>query len=222
VSGTRPKSRKRAALFGSVAVFCALLSAAAASRRDDSLDAQLGELRTVVVVERPLAKGTRLTGGALRKALGSREVPARFLPPDHLTDPALAAGSKLAADLPAGSYLLASHLRRPRGASRGEQAVGAGLRPVETVVTGSAPPPAGARVDVLAADEPGSTSNPKVRVLARGVELLAIAPLRGEGPADPVAPATGGWLARLALDRPASLRVIEADNYAREVRLLER
>ena len=222
MSGARPASRRRAGLLALVAVFCALLSAAAAARRDESVDAQLGELRTAIVLERGLGKGTRLSGPVARRALGERQVPARFLPPDHIADPALAFGSKLVADLPAGSYLLASQLRSPASEGRSRGAVGAGLRPVEVVVSGGGPPP-GARVDVLAADEPGSTSNPRVRVLARGVELVSIAPLR-EGSAldDPASPDAGDWVATLALDRADSLRVIEADNYAREVRLLER
>jgi Flp pilus assembly protein CpaB len=223
LSAPRRGSRRRAALLAAVAVFCALLSAAAASRRDASLDAQLGELREVIVLEVGLEKGTLLQGPVARRGLGLREVPVRFLPPDHLSDPALALGSKLVADLPAGSYLLASQLRSPSEGEGSARALAAGLRPVEIVVTGGAPPPPGARVDVLAADEPGSTSNPKVRVLARGVELLAIDSLSdGDALADPADPGAGGWVARLALDRDDALRVIEADNYAREVRLLER
>ena len=150
-------------------------------------------------------------------------MPLRFLPPDRLANPSLAFGAAVSADIPAGSYLLASQLRTRKPKRSAEPRLGAGLRPVEVTVSGGSggvPPADGERVDVLAADEPGSTSNPRVRVLARRVPLLSIEPVR-----DPDA-ATGGtgasWLARLALDRRDSLAVIEADNYAREVRLLER
>jgi Flp pilus assembly protein CpaB len=223
VTAPRSASRRRAGLLAMVAVFCALLSAAAASRRDDSIDAQLGELRTVIVLETGLERGTPLTKAVARRALGESQVPVRFLPPDHLADPALAVGSRLVADLPAGSYLLGSHLRVPGSMAPAAGRVRSGLRPVEVVVDGGSAPAPGSRVDVLAADEPGSTSNPRVRVLVRDVELVAIEPLRaGSELADPAAPEAGDWVATLALSRGDSLRVIEADNYAREVRLLER
>ncbi len=65
----------------------------------------LGPLRTVVVAERPLERGSRLDAPAVAKRLGSREIPARFAPPDALADPASAAGSRTAVPVPAGSYL---------------------------------------------------------------------------------------------------------------------
>ena len=228
MSGPAPKlagSRRRAALFAGLALLCALLSATAAARNDAGVSDQLGELRTVVVVERQIPRGTRFDARTLDRALGSREVPLRFLPPDRLEDPALALGSRSVAAIPPGSYLTASLLRQT---SRGEQGsaepgIGAGLRPVEVEVSGGSGgglPAPGSRVDVLAADEPGSTSNPRVRGLARAVPLLAIEPMRqDELDSDPD---TGGWMATLALERRQSLDVIEADNYAREVRLLGR
>ena len=55
------------------------------------------------------------------------------------------------------------------------------------------------------------------------VELVRIEPLRAASDlTDPADPDAGDWVATLALGRADSLRVIEADNYAREVRLLER
>ncbi len=221
-----PGSRRRAALFGGLALLCAVLSATAAARNDAGVSDQLGELRTVVVVERQIPKGGKLTSRALQRVLGTREVPLRFLPPDRLEDPSLALGSRTVAAIPPGSYLTASLLRQEGAGRGGEQDVVAdGLRPVEVEVsggsgTGAGLPAAGSRVDVLAADEPGSTSNPRVRVLARAVPLLSIEAMRpDELDSDP---GTGGWIATLALGRRKSLDVIEADNYAREVRLLGR
>ncbi len=155
-------------------------------------------------------------------------MPARFLPPDGLDDPALALGSRAAGEIPAGSYLLASQLRQGGGGrSPPQPAIRPGLRPVEVVVSGGPGgagglPAPGSRVDVLAADEPGSTSNPRVRVLARRVPLIALEPLRATGSRIPATGPPASWLATLALDRRRSLAVIEADNYAREVRLLAR
>lgn len=225
--GARP-SRRRAAVFGLLAVVCAVLSAAAAARRDADAAEGLGELRPVTVVERPIGRGSRITPRLASGALTVRELPGRFLPPDVLDDPALALGARVGGDIPAGSYLLSSHLRRRAPQRADEAAVGPGLRPVEVVVSGGAGgagglPEPGGRVDVLAADEPGSTSNPRVRVLARRVRLIALEPLRGDAVADPVSGSPpASWLATLALDRRRSLAVIEADNYAREVRLLSR
>jgi Flp pilus assembly protein CpaB len=211
---------RRAAMLAALAALCALLAAGAAARHDAGLAGELGELREVLVVEEGLARGTSLRGRVLDSALGRREVPARFLPPDTIADPAGALGGRLAADVPAGSYLLGSHLRSSRP-ERAGQRVAPGLRPVDVVVGGAAGavPARGSRVDVLAADEPGSTTNPRLRVLARRVELLAIEPVRGR---TRDATDEGGWLATLALDRRTALAVIEADNYARELRLLER
>jgi Flp pilus assembly protein CpaB len=222
-----PGSRRRAALFALFALLCAGLSASAAARNDAEVTDQLGEMRQVVVVERSIPQGAKLDSRAVERSLGSREVPLRFLPPDRLEDPSLALGARAVAEIPAGSYLTASLLRQgSHGApGPGPLPLAAGLRPVEVEVSGGSGAPAGlpasgTRVDVLAADEPGSTSNPRVHVLARGVPLLAIEALRpDELDADP---GTGGWLATLALDRRQSLDVIEADNYAREVRLLAR
>jgi Flp pilus assembly protein CpaB len=225
--GPRP-SRRRAAVFALLAAFCAVLSAAAAARRDADASGDLGELRRVVVVDRAIDRGSRITPHLAANALTIRELPGRFLPPDGLDDPSLALGSRAVGDIPAGSYLLASLLRRAGAEPPGQPSVGKGLRPVEVVVSGGpggavGMPAPGSRVDVLAADEPGSTSNPRVRVLARGVPLVSLEPLRDDALADPAAGSPpASWLATLALDRRRSLAVIEADNYAREVRLLAR
>jgi len=226
MSAAGGSSRRRAALFGVLALLCAGLSAGAAARHEEGVTDELGELRQVVVVERAIPRGTRLEPALAKRSLGLREVPLRFLPPDRIEDFALAFGSRVVADVPAGSYLVGSLLRTgAAGEDAEEPRLGEGLRPVEVEVSGGSGgaggvPGPGSRVDVLAADEPGSTTNPRVRVLARGVPLLGIEPMRRDDlAADPDA---GGWLATLALDRRQSLAVIEADNYAREVRLLAR
>ena len=216
-------SRRRAGVFAVLALLCALLSGLAAARRATGVEQELGELGRAVVVERDISRGTRISGRLASSSLGTRDVPLRFLPPDYLTNPSQAFGAAASADIPTGSYLLSSQLRNPGSKAAPRGRLGPGLRPVEVVVSGGsgARPPADAEsVDVLAADEPGSTSNPRVRVLARRVPLVSIEPLR-EGEAGD-ASATGSWLATLALSRSDALRVIEADNYAREVRLLER
>ncbi len=103
--------RGRAIAFAGLAFVCAVASASIASGYRESVDERLGELRSVVTVARPLPAGTVLRGRVLRSALTTRTVPTRFLPPDAIADPAQVSGRRTLAPIPAGSYLLASHLR---------------------------------------------------------------------------------------------------------------
>lgn len=216
MSAGPPRSRARAAAFAGLAIACGAGSASLAAGYRDEVEGGLGETRPVVVVERPLDAGEALSPRRLERGLSVREIPERFVPPDALADPGDALGGRPRAAVPAGSYLLASHLGQAR---RRSGRLAPGQRSIEVAVsaagslTGTG---GGVRVDVLAAEEPGTTSNPRVRVLARAVPLLGV---RRNTSAE--APESG-WVATLALDRAASLRVIEAENYAREVRLLPR
>jgi Flp pilus assembly protein CpaB len=217
---TASPRRRRALAFGVLAVCCALASAAFAARYRDGAEQSYGEARAVVAVQRDLAAGTTLTAEQVERALAVREVPEAFVPPDALPAPEVAVGVRLRADVPAGSYLLGSQLDDPAAAKRRrDRGLPRGLRPIEVGVASAgslaASGGAGRRVDVVAADEPGTTTNPRVRVLARRVPLLNLRRERdGAGEA--------GWKATLGLDRGAALAVIEAENFAREVRLLPR
>jgi len=126
-------------------------------------------------------------------------------------------------DLPAGSYVLASHLRPPGdGAAKGPQ-LGRGRRPVEIAVGGgealfaTGADPQGSRVDVVVTSEPSTAGAGRTYIAADGVRLLALTrpDPAGPGPAP-------GWSATLALTRVQALRVIQAESYARAVRLLPR
>ena len=214
--------RARAAGFAVLAVLCAVASAAIASGYRDSVDAQLGEFRAVVVVDRPLPAGEPLGRSEIRDSLAVREVPVRFLPPDVLVDPEEAIGRRPASAVPAGSYLLVSHFRSPAAPRPSGPRLGAGLQPVEITVTGAGAiadlgSSAAVRVDVVVAGEPITGGRARVRVAAEGVRLLAIAPASAaEG-------ATAGgddWSATLALTREQALELIEAENFAREIRLI--
>ena len=216
-------SRKwRAFGFGALAVLCAVASGSIASGYRDSVDAQLGELRGVVVVTEVLPAGEPLDSRVSRTALELRQVPVRFAPPDVLADPAEARGRKTLATIPAGSYLLASHLREPGPRGPAEPRLGGNLQPVEITVSGAGALAAlgsgGAlRVDVVVAGEPVTGGRARVRVAAEGVQLIALEPAAPED-----ATATGGdsWNATLALGRSDALELIEAENFAREVRLI--
>ncbi|MFN8113359.1 MAG: SAF domain-containing protein [Solirubrobacterales bacterium] len=211
--------RGRALAFGLLAAVCGIASASIASAYRERVDAQLGATEAVVTVTRPLAAGATLRTPLLRKATEMREVPVRFLPPDALSRPTQATGRRLAVAVPAGSYLLGSQLRVPDEPDRGPR-LGDRLHPVEVTVSGAgalAAGGAGSRVDVVVAGEPVTGGRARVTVAARGVRLLAIAPA---DPADETAAGSDGWSATLALTRAQALDLIEAENFAREIRLI--
>lgn len=212
-------SRRRAIGFGVLAVLCAVASASIASGYRESVDAQLGELRTVVVAAEPLPANKPLGGKEIRRVLELREVPVRFAPPDALGDLGEALGRKPFTTVPAGSYLLASHLRVPSSGPATPD-LAAGQNPVEITVTGAGPLAAGplpVLVDVVVAGEPVTGGRARVHVAAEAVRLIAVEP------ASPEEDSTAGgdsWSATLALDRREALRLIEAENFAREIRLI--
>ena len=215
--------RARAVAFATLAVLCAIASAAIASGYRDSVDEQLGALRSVVVVARPLAEGEAIDRAESQRSLEMRDVPVRFLPPDVLDDPAQALGRKPVAPVPAGSYLLVSQLRDP-ASSRGPVAprLGADLKPVEINVTAAGPLASLSgggpmRVDVVVAGEPVTGGRARVRVAAEGVRLLSIVQA---SPESATTTGTDSWTATLALTRRQALDLIEAENFAREIRLI--
>lgn len=211
--------RGRAILFAVLAGGCGIASAGIASSYRERVDEQLGVTRSVVTLSHPLGRGTELTGHRALGALEVREIPVRFLPPDAIRSPAEVAGRRLAVTVPAGSYLLGSHLRTGAPRDRAPRLDG-DLHPVEVTVSGagaltSSGP--GTRVDVVVAGEPIAGGRARVRVAARGVRLLAIAPA---SPAAATAAGSDGWSATLALTRAQALELIEAENFAREIRLI--
>ncbi len=211
--------RGRAVAFGLLAAVCGIASASIASAYRDRVDEQLGETRSVVTVTRSLAAGTELRAPLLRRATELREVPIRFLPPDAMPSPTPAGGRRLAVAVPAGSYLLGSQLRAAKQPERGPD-LGDRLHPVEVTVSGAgalAAAGGGTRVDVVVAGEPVTGGRARVAVAARRVRLLAIAPA---DPVDETAAGADGWSATLALTRAQALELIEAENFAREIRLI--
>ncbi len=211
--------RSRAIGFLGLAALCAIASASLAARYRGGVEQSYGPTRTVVTVERELVAGKALDADDLRRQLGRREVPERFIPPDAIVSPGQMEGARPVASVPAGSYLLVSHLRAPAAAGR----LPSRLSPIEVRVaaagglTRSRRPGAWAEVDVIAAREPGVGQEGRVVVLARAVPLLELRRSAAAG-----ARQGGGWVATLGLDRSQALRVIEAENFSRELRLLPR
>jgi len=150
-------------------------------------------------------------------------------PPAAPPAPQQAVGRAPTARIPAGSYVLASQLRAgARHRHRGRPRLDAGREPVEISVTEAEALAAGggdpqrSRVDVIVTTEPGpGGGDGRTYVAAEGVELLTLGEsgdpaasdgLPGSGP--------GTWTATLALTRPQALRLIHAENFARQVRLI--
>jgi Flp pilus assembly protein CpaB len=211
--------RVRAGLFVVLAILCAAASASIAAGYRDRVDSQLGELRTALVLTAPVEAGRTLGRRWFERRAEPRELPARYLPPDALSDPAEALGRTLRVSVPSGSYLLESYLRPAAPGRRAAPEVPAGRRPLDVTVRGGGALDmagrGGGRVDVVVAEEPGASGRPRVRVVARRVRLLALA----ESGAEEL---DGGdaWTATLALTRRQALALIEAENFAREVRLI--
>jgi hypothetical protein len=104
--------------------------------------------------------------------------------------------------------------------------LGAGRQPVEIAVAGAealaagGDDPTGMLVDVVVTTEPGPGGEGRTYVAAAGVRLLALLEgAGGDGANDPLATA-GQWEATLALTRPQALRLIQAESFARSVRLI--
>jgi Flp pilus assembly protein CpaB len=192
----------------------------------DGVAAQLGPLRAAVVAtdllpaKRPIGPGR----------LALRRVPGRFVPPGTLLSPAEAIGRVPRAPIPAGAYLLGEQLRVAGESPRhsGSASLADGREPVEVVVVGATAlaagsgDPVGRPVDVIVTSEPrGASGEGRTYVAAKGVRLLGLREAgAGTGADDLVPAATDSWLATLALTRAQALRLIQAQNFAREVRLV--
>lgn len=212
--------RSRALLFLGLALVAAALAAGIADSYGNQVARGYGPLRDVVVATRALRAGRALDSGDAADGLASRRVPVRFVPAEALRMPAEAIGLVPAADLPAGSYLLAGQLRPPSAKHRSLARVGASRQPVEISVSGAdallagGTAERGVRVDVVVTTEPSAAGRGRTYVAATSVPLLALGPgADGPGPG-------GTAAATLALTRRQALRLIAAESFARKLTLL--
>ncbi len=221
--------RARAIAFASAALACSGLAAAVAGGYRTDLESQLGPLRPVVVARGRLPAHQALRPAEASRLLEVRRIPERFAPPGAVSSAEQAVGRAPAAAIPAGAYVLASQLRTP-GARPGQSdppRLGSGRQPVEIAVSGAEAlaatggDPRGSRVDVIVTTEPGPGGvSGRTYVAAEGVELLGLGQSGpGAGTGLP-GPGAAGWTATLALRRPQALRLIQAENFARQVRLI--
>jgi Flp pilus assembly protein CpaB len=211
--------RGRAVAFLLLALVAAAIAAGIANGYGSSIARGYGALRPVVVLGADLSAGKTIGPKELSSALEVRRVPVRFVPPGALVAPGDALGLAPKTMLPAGSYLLAAQLRPPRRGGGATAGLDGDRRPVEIAVSGagvllaSGPPPA-ARVDVVVTEEPTGSGPGRTYVAASAVPLIALAP-------GPDGPGPGGLSsATLGLTRRQALKLIAAQNFARQVTLL--
>jgi len=222
--------RARAIGFGCAALACAGLAATIAGGYRTDLESELGPLRPAVIAREPIPARRALGSADARRVLEVRRMPSRFVPAGALSAAEQAIGRAPAARIPAGAYLLAAQLRAPRAHhhSRGPHLTG-GREPVQISVTGAevlaatGRDPQGSRVDVIVTTEPGpGGGNGRTYVAAKAVELLALSQGGDEASVDLPGPSAATSTATLALTRPEALRLIQAENFARQVLLVPR
>ena len=196
----------RSARLALTAALCAGLAGVLAFSATDRVDREAGPSVRALMASSALAAGTAIDS-IEGDELVVREIPARYAPPDLLSDPAEAAGARLRSDLPQGSYLTRSLLSGGAGAARafrlrgGERAV-----TVEVIVSPAGHEfSAGDRVDIYASGLAGSQRTDE---LVAGAEVLAVDGEAG-GPRPRVT-------VRLAAGQVSA--VIRGDVFARELR----
>jgi Flp pilus assembly protein CpaB len=214
--------RGRAVAFVLAAVLSAAAAAAIADGYGESVARGYGELRPVVVAGGALEMGQAIDPRRAATTLELRRVPARFVPPGALDDPAEAIGLVPRISIPSGSYLLAPQLRPPRAAPAESLGLGPQRHPVEISVSGAealllaGARPGGRTVDVVVTTEPTGSGHGRTYVAAAAVPLLALEPGSDGLAAEGLAAAT------LGLTRAQALRLIAAESFARKLTLLGR
>jgi Flp pilus assembly protein CpaB len=196
----------------------------------EDIQTELGPLRPVVVATARIPAGHAIAAKDVENLLEVRRIPERFAPVGALAIPQQAAGRAPATAIPAGSYVLVGQLHEPkrRGKRDRPAQLGPGREPVEISVTGAEAlgagraDPIGARVDVIVTTEPGpGGGRGRTYVAASGVRLLDLAEAGAGDGSDYSGSTSGSWTATLALTRRQALRLIQAENFARGVRLIE-
>jgi pilus assembly protein CpaB len=209
--------RRRGIVMLSLAVASGGLAASEVSSRTSEVEQRLGPLVPVVTARVRIEPGSRLKAAQLAVA----QVPARYVPPDALADPAQAEGLRTAGALGPGSYLTASALATSAQDDKPGNGLGRGERAIELTVAGAealgglAGP--GARVDVLVTTEGHGASNGRTQLALEDVELLALrsgAPVTADKP--------GAATATLRVTLKQAIYLTAAQNFAREIRLLPR
>lgn len=205
--------RRRGLLFAAASVGAALIAASAVAKHGRTQSFDTEGLRPVLVARLALSPGARIKP----RDLEVRRFPAAYVPATVLTSTAQAVGERVAAEVPAGAYLLPALLGPERSSLRPRPRIAgdAGLTPVEIGVAGAGAlrrsGASGGHVDVLVTRDSPRGLGGHTRVAVKGAGLLTLAASDDEA---------GEWTATLAVGRQEALRLIEAESYAREIRLI--
>jgi len=212
--------RRRGLVLLSLALASGGLAASQVRERERAVEAKVGPAVPVVVAARQIAAEEALRPDDL----AVRRVPARFVPPDSLGTPDQLVGARAAVSVPVGGYVTAGALHSGAGAERG------GLRPGERAVDvgvtgGSALAGAGprSRVDVLVSTEAHDGAG-RTFLALEDVELLGLQDAGGGELAGdhPEASGSATAVATLRVTLRQAVYLAAADNFGREVRLLQR
>ena len=150
-------------------------------------------------------------------------MPARYAPPDALSDPAQAEGLRTGGALEPGSYVTAGAFGAGPDEDQPGNGLGRGERAIELKVAGAhalgglAGP--GARVDVLITTETGDDAG-RTALALEDVELLELRAGDGAGVGPDAETSTSTATLRVTLKQAVYLTT--AQNFAREIRLLPR
>jgi pilus assembly protein CpaB len=190
-------TRRRGLLLLCFALVCGGLAASQVREHERRVEAAVGPFVRVAVARRDLPADRRLAPSDL----ATRRVPARFAPPDALSD---AAGARTAIGVPAGAYLTAGVLGG--SGDREDSALRAGERAVTVRAAGAldAAQP-GSRVDVVVSTQ-SADGGGRSFVALENAELLGL-----RGP-----------LATLRVTAREAVYLTAAANFAHEIRLLVR
>ena len=224
--------RARAIGFASAALACAALAAAVAGGYRTDLEGQLGPLRRVVVTrDEALADPAIASGRCIEAARGPPDPGAVCAAGGGHARRSRRSAARRRRAIPAGAYVLASQLRSPAPATA--NAAGRGSTRAASRSRSRSPgprpwrprggDPRGSRVDVIVTTEPGpGGADGRTYVAAEGVELLALGESGDPGAGDGLPGSAPGGLDGDpgACSRPQALRLIQAENFARQVRLI--
>lgn len=214
------RRRRRGVALALVATACGVLAAAGVHDTVEEVESRTGAPVPVLVAAKEIAPGTRLDRRLAAGVLTVREVPARYAPRDALSAPAQVAGLETAIQVPAGAYVTGPMLRDPRAQRASVAPVRRGERLVEVPVSGGrefAQTGVPARVDVVVTTE-GRAGRGRTFVALEDVELVSARPA---GSVD-AGTAAADTLATLRVSARAAVFLTNAQNFAREVRLLAR
>ena len=211
--------RRRALVLGGLALVLGGLAAFNVAGREAALERRVGGLVDVVVAQRPVAAGRRLSA----RALAIRRVPARFAPRGTTGDARQLVGQRARVPIAAGTDLTAAMLGEQDARPAGPP-IRRGERVVEVVALGS---PAlitpGSRVDVLVSPEPGGGGASTAVLALEDVEVLAAsATAAGADEAADRRAAGQRVAASLRVTPRQAVYLAAAQDFARELRLLPR